>query len=190
MTTYHLRPSLFLCIASGLLLLPASLSPQSTSPSLVPGQTMTTLSDGRSLILGGWGPRGATETSVIHDPRSNTTTALAPLNPARAWHSATVLPDGTVLILGGMGSNSQPMAEPQILDPEDGTARPLSIPGTTLGPTTPRLCSPTGAFSSPVATTHQGRRPRRPTCGHHRPGRWIRRRWRRAPGALDTLRPS
>ena len=42
-----------------------------------------------------------------------------------------MLPDGTVLILGGMGSNSQPMAEPQILDPEDGTARPLSIPGTT-----------------------------------------------------------
>src|SRR5262249_48164882 len=49
-------------------------------------------------------------------------------SPARAWHSATMLPDGTVLILGGIGSNRQPVAEPQILDLEGGTVQRLSIP--------------------------------------------------------------
>ena len=131
MTTHRLLPRLLGCLTAGLLLLPASSGPQSAGPSLAPGQTMTPLPDGRSLILGSWGSRGATGTAFIYDPRSSRTTALAPLDPARAWHSATVLPDGTVLILGGIGSNRQPMAEPQILDPQDGTVQRLSIPGMT-----------------------------------------------------------
>src|SRR5258705_1418706 len=131
MTTHRLLPRLLGCLTAGLLLLPASSGPQSAGPSLAPGQTMTPLPDGRSLILGSWGSRGATGTACIYAPRSSRTTALAPLDPARAWHSATVLPDGTVLILGGIGSNRQPMAEPQILDPQDGTVQRLSIPGMT-----------------------------------------------------------
>src|SRR6185503_2169352 len=131
MTTYRLLPRLLLFIAAGLLLLPASSDPQSAGPGLVPGQTMTPLSDGRSLVLGGWGSRGALGTAVIYDPRTSRTTTLAPLSPARSWHSATVLPDGSVLILGGIGSNRQTMAEPQILDPDDGTVQRLSIPGMT-----------------------------------------------------------
>lgn len=118
-------------IVAGLLLLPASSDPQSAGPGLAPGQTMTPLSDGRSLVLGGWGSRGALGTAVIYDPRTSRTTTLAPLSPARSWHSATVLPDGSVLILGGIGSNRQTMAEPQILDPDDGTVQRLSIPGMT-----------------------------------------------------------
>jgi RHS repeat-associated protein len=131
MTIDRLLPRLLLFIAAGLLLLPASSGPQSAGPGLAPGQTMTPLADGRSLILGGWGSRGALATAFIHDPRTSRTTTLAPLDPARAWHSATVLPDGTVLIFGGTGANRQPMAEPQILDPEDGTVQRLSIPGMT-----------------------------------------------------------
>jgi hypothetical protein len=42
-----------------------------------------------------------------------------------------VLPDGTVLILGGIGVNRRPMAEPQILDPDGGSVQRLSIPGMT-----------------------------------------------------------
>ena len=129
MTTHRLLPRLLVCLTAGLLLLPASSGPQNASPSLASGQTMTPLPDGRSLILGGWGPRGATGTAFIYDPRSSRTTTLAPISPARAWHSATVLPDGTVLIFGGIDSNRQPMAEPQILDPQGGTAQRLSIPG-------------------------------------------------------------
>ena len=129
MTTHRLLPRLLVCITAGLLLLPASSGPQSAGPGRAPGQTITPLPDGRSLILGGWGSRGATGTALVYDPRSSRTTALAPLDPARAWHSATVLPDGTVLILGGIGSNRQPLAEPQILDPQGGTVQRLSIPG-------------------------------------------------------------
>src|SRR4029453_7122439 len=131
MTTHRLLPTLLVGLTAGLLLLPASSGPQSAGVGLTPGQTMTSLPDGRSLILGGWGSRGATGTAFIYDVRSGRTTALAPISPARAWHSATVLPDGTVLILGGIGSNRQTMAEPQILDPDDGTVQRLSIPGMT-----------------------------------------------------------
>src|SRR4030095_10436100 len=131
MTTHRLLPTLLVCLTAGLLLLPASSGPQSAGVGLTPGQTMTSLPDGRSLILGGWGSRGATGTAFIYDVRSGRTTALAPISPTRAWHAAPVLPDGTVRILGGIGSNRQPMAEPQILDPQDGTVQRLSIPGTT-----------------------------------------------------------
>src|SRR5262245_1226609 len=131
MTPRRLLPSLLLCSTAGLLLLPPSSGPQNTGQSRAPGQTMTALPDGRALVLGGWGPRGATATAFIYDSRSSKTTALAPLDPARAWHSATVLPDGTVLILGGINSNQQAIAEPQILDPQGGTTQLLSIPGMT-----------------------------------------------------------
>jgi RHS repeat-associated protein len=131
MITHRLLSRLLLFIAAGVLLLPASSGPQSAGPGLAPGQTMTPLSDGRSLVLGGWGSRGTIGTAFIYDPRTSKTTTLAPLSPARAWHSATVLPDGTVLILGGIGTNRQPIAEPQILDPETGTVQRLSIPGMT-----------------------------------------------------------
>ena len=131
MTTHRLLPRLLLFIAAALLLLPASSGPQNAGPSLALGQTMTPLPDGRALILGGWGPRGATTAALIYDPRSGKTSALGSLDPARAWHSATMLPDGTVLILGGLGANRQTMAEPQIFDPEDGTFHRLSIPGMT-----------------------------------------------------------
>src|SRR5262245_1033065 len=131
MTLHSLLPRLLLLIAAGLLLVPASSGPQSAGPSVAPGQTMTPLPDGRALILGGWGARGVMGAATIYDPRSGRTTALAPLDPARAWHSATVLPDGTVLILGGIDANRQPIAEPQILDPENSTVQRLSIPGMT-----------------------------------------------------------
>src|SRR5262245_18806359 len=131
MTTHRLLQRLVVCIAASLLLLPASSGSQSADPGLAPGQTMTPLADGRSLILGGWGSRGAMGTAIIHDPRTSRMTTLAPLSPAGAWHSATVLPDGTVLFLGGIGSNRQPIAEPQILDPEDGTVQRQPIRGMT-----------------------------------------------------------
>src|SRR5262249_16808260 len=64
-----------------------------------------------------------------YDPRTGMTAALTPLEPARAWHTATVLPDGTVLILGGVGPNGQALAEAQRLDPATGTIESVSIPG-------------------------------------------------------------
>jgi RHS repeat-associated protein len=126
-------PNLLLAALVGLLFLPATSGPQGarSSPTALPGQSVTLLPGGRVLVLGGEGPRGATRTASVHDPRTGTTTALTPIDPARAWHSATVLPDGTVLIVGGTGSNGQTLAEPQIFDPGTGTVHSLSISGLT-----------------------------------------------------------
>src|SRR6266705_25501 len=133
MSTRRRLPNLLLCAVLVFLLLPASSGPQSARPSTtaLAGQSVTVLPDGRSLILGGWGPQGATTTAVVYDPRTGAATTLPPLDPARAWHSAIVLPDGTVLIVGGTGTNGQALAAPQIFDPGTGIAQSLSIQGLT-----------------------------------------------------------
>jgi hypothetical protein len=130
MTTRRRWPSLLLSTVLALLLLPASSGPQSvrSGTGTLPGQTLTVLPDGRSLILGGQGSHGPTRTAVIYDPRTGTNTALAPLEPARAWHSATVLPDGAVLIFGGTSSSDLVLADPQVLDPRLGNVQSLAIP--------------------------------------------------------------
>src|SRR5713226_5392793 len=65
------------------------------------GQSATLLPDGRMLLLGGEGADGrVTNAAVIKDLESGVLRPLpAALNLARAWHTATVLPDGTVLVL-------------------------------------------------------------------------------------------
>jgi RHS repeat-associated protein len=73
------------------------------APTSLPGQSATLLPDGRWLLLGGEGSRGAVDTAEIWDPRTGLTTPLAQdLHHRRAWHSATVMPDGSVLVLGGL----------------------------------------------------------------------------------------
>src|SRR5687767_12931455 len=68
-----------------------------SSPNLLPGQTATLLADGRILLLGGESSARTVETGSIWDPRTNTTTHLhSRLSVGRAWHTATVLPDGMV----------------------------------------------------------------------------------------------
>jgi RHS repeat-associated protein len=59
---------------------------------------------------------------------------------ARAWHSATMLPDGTVLIVGGVGANGQVVAESEIFNPGAQTSELLTAPSTasSAGPT-PRV---------------------------------------------------
>jgi hypothetical protein len=62
------------------------------------GQTTTTLTDGRILVVGG----DENGTCEIYDPASGRTTLLdARPNVARAYHSALLLADGNVLIVGG-----------------------------------------------------------------------------------------
>ncbi len=66
--------------------------------------TATRLEDGRVLVAGGWNPNGITRgrTSVeIYDPVSNAFSAGPSLSQGRVSHTATLLNDGRVLILGG-----------------------------------------------------------------------------------------
>src|SRR2546430_538389 len=71
----------------------------------VSGQSQTALPDGRQLLLGGEEQERALASATIFDATAKTIVPLAhALAYARSAHTATVLPDGTVLILGGIGT--------------------------------------------------------------------------------------
>jgi N-acetylneuraminic acid mutarotase len=74
--------------------------------------TATLLPDGTILVAGGYRilgsvPIGVLASSSLYDPASNTWSATASLNVARAIHTATLLPDGTVLAVAGESANGR-----------------------------------------------------------------------------------
>jgi hypothetical protein len=83
------------------------------------------LPDGRILVVGGWRHSGLSSyvpplaNAQIYDPRANTWTEAASLKMGRAQHAAVTLPDGRVLVTGGM--NHAPMASTEIYDPASDT---------------------------------------------------------------------
>src|SRR5919197_5303117 len=75
--------------------LPVSLRPQSgpLAPTLLPGQSVTILPDGKWLLVGGETTKGSLSTVSIWDPYSGVIQQLtSQLQHARAWHTATMLP--------------------------------------------------------------------------------------------------
>ncbi|WP_437338519.1 Kelch repeat-containing protein [Sorangium sp. So ce394] len=70
--------------------------------------TATLLQDGRVLVVGGYTlngnemPEGRTSVE-IYDPATGAWTAAAPTNLPRMQHTATLLPSGRVLVVGGGG---------------------------------------------------------------------------------------
>jgi WD40 repeat protein len=83
-----------------------------------------TLPDGRVLMAGGWGPGAlnATDTAVLYDP---VTSSFSPTNGTmttpRSGASATVLPNGKVLIAGGQDASGLYVASAELFDPAAGT---------------------------------------------------------------------
>ena len=69
------------------------------------GHTLTLLPDGRVLAAGGVHPTnihyGVYSTTEIFDPVTNSWSPGPELSEPRAYHSATLLPDGRVLLVGG-----------------------------------------------------------------------------------------
>ena len=69
------------------------------------GHTLTLLPDGRVLAAGGVHPTnrhyGAYSTTEIFDPTSNSWSPGPELSEPRIHHSATLMPDGRVLLIGG-----------------------------------------------------------------------------------------
>jgi Bacterial Ig-like domain/Galactose oxidase, central domain len=95
-------------------------------PSTASGAALALLADGQWLVTGGLGGRSVTTAALLHDPRSGLSTPLSSgLRRARAWHSATVLPDGRVAILGGLDAAGMPVGDAEVFDPEAGTFRLL-----------------------------------------------------------------
>jgi len=72
------------------------------------GHTATRLNDGRVLVVGGcFSNLACTDTIEIYNPQTNSWTFIDDLVfTARRNHSAVLLPDGTVLITGGMNYGS------------------------------------------------------------------------------------
>ena len=79
--------------------------------------TATLLTDGRVLVVGGFYAsdpplgRGGGETlrsAEIYDPRSNRWTPTLSMAFRRGRHTATLLPDGRIVVLGGIAATSAP----------------------------------------------------------------------------------
>jgi len=90
--------------------------------------TMTLLTNGKLLFSGGCSCEGTpgdpvSASASLYDPSSGTATATGTMTTPRTLHSATRLPDGTVLIAGGLkGINSRDFGgTTELYDPAAGT---------------------------------------------------------------------
>ncbi|MCS6900926.1 MAG: kelch repeat-containing protein [Myxococcales bacterium] len=106
------------------------------------GHAAVLLPGGKVLVVGGFSDaKGSTalKSAEIYDPLTNTWTLAEETGAERAWATATVLPDGRVLLVGGTnGQNSLDSVE--IFDPfaKNGAGKwnglaPMKINGESLG---------------------------------------------------------
>jgi hypothetical protein len=81
--------------------------------------TATLLPNGQVLVAGGCAASGCstlTASAELYDPASNHWTATGSLNVARAGHTAVLLQDGKVLVVGGSGGGTST----ELYDPATG----------------------------------------------------------------------
>jgi hypothetical protein len=88
------------------------------------GQTITILRDGRVLLTGGVqnaGFRSELSSAEIYDPAAGTFSATGSMSVPREGHTATMLRDGRVLIVGGSDNGIHTVDSAEIYDPSSGT---------------------------------------------------------------------
>jgi hypothetical protein len=93
------------------------------------GGTATLLPNGKVLIAGGLMPvsvpGGSVETAIttaeLFDPSNNTFTVTGPMNIARSSHIAVLLPNGKVLVTGGVNASNMSEGSAELYDPSLGT---------------------------------------------------------------------
>ncbi len=94
------------------------------------GHTVTSLNDGRLLVLGGSSDNAATAAAELIDPRSGRVEQLSSMVQARQGHTATLLADGRVLVAGGdLGTGRVlAMSTAEIFDPKSKTFQAVATP--------------------------------------------------------------
>jgi len=107
---------------------PASWSAAGTLVSPRDQETATTLPDGTILIVGGMGGTGTTigpslASAEIYDPATGTSTPTGAMMTPRSGHTATLLPDGRVLVVGGFNDWAA-LASAELFDPVSGEWTP------------------------------------------------------------------
>jgi RHS repeat-associated protein len=93
------------------------------------GQTATPLSNGSILLLGG---EGTAAEVLVYDPATRRTRLAGRLVAPRSWHTATVMPDGTVLVAGGIGDDGQIVPDVERFDPA--TGKVAAVPDSSFTP--------------------------------------------------------
>jgi hypothetical protein len=96
--------------------------------------TVTPLGDGRVLVVGGWQMQGPIVVGMgdadLYAPSSNTFASAGRTHIARLEQTATLLPDGSVLIAGGIDGTSHVTSTVEFYAPASGTfeVRPPGAP--------------------------------------------------------------
>ncbi len=111
---------------------PASGSWTATGNMVTPriGHSATLLPDGKVLVAGGLGKAtqntdgrisDALSSAELYDPTTGFWTATGSMATTRQWFTATLLPDGKVLVAGGGNRNKVILASAELYDPGAGT---------------------------------------------------------------------
>ena len=108
-------------LASAELYDPAARTFAATGSMTVPraGQTITMLHDGRVLLTGGVknvGFRSELASAEIYDPASGTFSATGSMSVPREGHTATLLRDGRVLVVGGSDNGTHTLDTAEVYD--------------------------------------------------------------------------
>jgi hypothetical protein len=90
--------------------------------------TSTLLSDGRVLLVGGRYKPATTVISAgsgeIFDPQNGLFSPTTSMSTGRAFHTATLLPSGKVLVTGGVDGSNAYLASAELYDPATGYFHP------------------------------------------------------------------